>query len=173
MYHFSTLTTFLALAILFGTIFLVALIELLLNSRKIRLEGEIRSKIDTLKNSYSERISALAAEKISYLDALAKQPVEKIDTYALEAEYEEKLAHITASDHKQLERAQDKAKKLEAQAKLQADQYLDERKKQVEAELVELVLHVTKKVLPEGLTYSIQKELVIKALQEAELRGNS
>ena len=58
---------------------------------------------------------------------------------------------------------------MQAEAELKAEEYLASRKAEVEQELMNLVMSVTKKVLPEGLNYDAQKELVMHALQDAKI----
>ena len=84
----------------------------------------------------------------------------------LTAEHDAQIKALREKSHKALEKAEEKAHKLEHDAKQQAEEYLEKRKKEVEAELMDLVIKVTKKVLPEGLTYEAHKELVVQALRD-------
>ena len=45
------------------------------------------------------------------------------------------------------------------------------RQKEVESDLMDLVMSVTKKVLPDSLTYDVQKQLVLDALRDVKSEG--
>jgi flagellar biosynthesis/type III secretory pathway protein FliH len=52
---------------------------------------------------------------------------------------------------------------------MKAEEYLATRQKEVEADLMNLVMHVTKKVLPKGISYEAHKDLVVAALRDVKI----
>lgn len=154
-----------------GTIFLVSLIELLFTIRRRKVHQDIEQKIKEMKTSYNESINKMVLEEEQKLEEADKQVEEmsqqlNTDKEQIEEEFKEKIDDIKSSSEKALANAKAKAKKLEQEAHLKAEEYLESRKKEVEEELMNLVLSVTKKVLPEGLTYEAHKELVMSALKD-------
>ena len=158
-----------------GGIFVVALVELLFSRKRKKVEHEIKEQIDGLKESYSTTLGQVTTQDAEKLSA-ARKEVDAIKSSLgkekedLEAKYKAELDEALADSQKELESAKAKAKKLQEQAKLQADEYMASRTKEVEDELVGLVLDVTKRVLPGTLTYEIHKELVLQALRD--VRGD-
>lgn len=154
-----------------GTIFLVSLIELLFTIRRRKVHQDIEQKIKEMKTSYNESINKMVIEEEQKLEEADKQ-VEVMsqqlntDKVQIEEDFKEKIDDIKSTSEKALATAKAKAKKLEQEAHLKAEEYLESRKKEVEEELMNLVLSVTKKVLPEGLTYEAHKELVMNALKD-------
>lgn len=164
---------FLIGAVVVGTIFLVSLLELLFTIRRRKVNARLRQKLQELKGNYTESINKMVLEN----DAKLEETEKKLEVVSenlskekgsLEEEYKRKISDITAKSKHSLELAQDKAKRLEMEAHQKADVYLEERKKEVEEELMNLVISVNKKVLPEGISYSAQKELVMKALHDVK-----
>lgn len=154
-----------------GTIFLVSLIELFFTVRRRKLNQDIQGKIKEMKASYNESINKMVLEEETKLSEVEKQVQtvnEQLETERthITEEYTEKIDDIKSSSERALAAAKAKAKKLQEEAHLKAEEYLESRKKEVEQELMNLVLSVTKKVLPEGLTYDVQKELVMNALKD-------
>jgi hypothetical protein len=161
-------------ASLSGTLFLVAILELLLTVRRRKVAEELEAHIKALKADYNTSLNRVVLEDEAKMEEIEKQAPEGEassgpETEALAAEYEAKLAEVTAKSDKAVEAARAKAKKLEQEAKEQASAYLAERQKEVEEELMDLVLNVTKKVLPAGITYQAQADLVLQALRDARL----
>lgn len=170
-----TFLFFLLIATLAGTIFLLALIELLFTRQRRKVNKQLQEQLHAIKVSYNESINKIVLEadaksedsgKDSSQALLAKQ---KEAAAKLEITYKEELEKAAHSQDQALAKAKARAKQLEAEAKQRADEYLASRQKEVEADLMDLVLHVTKKVLPETLTYDIHKELVLQALREVQL----
>lgn len=160
-----------------GTFFCVSFIELLLTIRRRKAQAELDQHIKELKASYNEQLNRVVLEDEAKLEELEEKATNEVSTDTerdiLKTEYEAKLAEVTAKSNKAVDAAKAKAKKLEQEAKLQADEYLAERQQEVEEELMDLVLSVTKKVLPEGITYEGQKELVLQALRDVRLDKDS
>ena len=153
---------------------MLSVIELILTARRRHIGEELEKHIKDLKANYNTSLNRVVLEDEAKMEELEKQAESTQETAspdkdALAAEYEAKLAQVTAKSEKAVEAAQAKAKKLEEEAKLKASEYLAERQKEVEDELMELVLNVTKKVLPQGITYQGQSELVLQALRDVRL----
>ncbi|HSI20668.1 MAG TPA: hypothetical protein VLA04_03095 [Verrucomicrobiae bacterium] len=156
-----------------GTIFLVALIELIFTIRRRKVHNELESKIKELKTTYNESVNKLVIdgesklveteEQVKSLSGQAEATKEEVTK-----EYEDKLKKLQEETEKELAHAKARAKKLEQEAKLKAEDYLATRKKEVENDLMDLVMSVTKKVLPDGLGYEIQKQLVLEALRDVK-----
>lgn len=154
-----------------GTAFVVSLLELLLTVRRRKAEEAVREQVANLKTSYNEAIQRVTQDDLQKLQEV-KGEVDGIkaksqeDKGKLEEEYQQKLNEALSASQKELEAAKARAKKLESEAKLKAEEYLAQRQHEVEEDLMNLVVDVTKRVLPKGLSYDIQKELVLEALRE-------
>lgn len=155
------------------TIFLVTLIEFVLSHGRKgesekeetdheKIEEEHKKELADLKKKYETKLKE--AEKAA---TDAPLDVSKAEEDDMAKKYEAQIAEMTSSNEKELEKAKEKIKKMEADAKIEVEEYMNARESEVEDQLMELVLSVTKRVLPDGLTYEIQKELVSSALQEA------
>jgi flagellar biosynthesis/type III secretory pathway protein FliH len=171
----QSLLIFVAIAALAGAVFGIAFIELIFTSRRRKADTELHWQIKDLKAAYTAEINRLVVEETDELDEMDDKlaSVSTADTAAQEAlvtGYQEQLAKLDKESREALARAKAKARKLELEAKESADDYLTERKKEVEADLMDLVLHVTRQVLPATLTYDVQKQLVLEALREIELK---
>jgi F0F1-type ATP synthase membrane subunit b/b' len=159
-----------------GTIFLVSIIELLFTIKRRRGHAELERKIKELKLQYNESVNKLVIEDESKLEE-AEEQVKTVNeqlagaTTEIKEEYEAKIDKLKSESEKALASAKARAKKLEEEAKMKADEYLATRQKEVEHDLVELVLTVAEKVLPEGLEYTVQRDLVLKALQVVKDEG--
>jgi flagellar biosynthesis/type III secretory pathway protein FliH len=154
-----------------GAVFFVSLIELIYAIRRRRIHEELNAQIKEIKSSYTDSVNKLVLqedEKLSSVETQIEAATQQIEQEkeVLKSEYEAKIEHIQEASEKAVAHAKAKAKKYEEDAKDQAKAYVDERKKEVEQELMDLVIQVTKKVLPQGITYDIQKELVMKALED-------
>lgn len=161
-----------------ATVFLVALVELIFTRRRRKIDQEISEKMKALKASYNESVNKMVLEEESKLEeaderteALNKQLEEERAT--LEKDFKTQLDDIQTHTQKEIAAAKAKAKKLHEEAQLKAEEYLESRKKEVEEELMNLVISVTKKVLPEGLAYDTQKELVMQALRDVKAPKHS
>lgn len=168
--HISLLLFAVGLA-LSSAVFLVALLELLFTVQRRRITRKLEEEIKGLKANYNTSLNKLVLEDDAKLEE-ADKTAESVKTQVeaekklLADEYQKKLDSITQKSDKELDTAQAKAHKLQREAKMKADEYLHDRQKEVEQELMDLVIAVTKKVLPQGINYEGQKELVKHALQE-------
>jgi flagellar biosynthesis/type III secretory pathway protein FliH len=159
-----------------GIVFFVSLFELLFTVRRRKAHAALEAKIKELKTTYNESVNKLVIDGESKLEETEKQ-VEELSGQAestkvqVTSEYEAKLAKLQEEADKEVAHAKARAKKLEAEAKLKAEEYLASRKDEVEHDLMDLVLSVTKKVLPESLEYTVQKELVLEALRDVKAEG--
>jgi len=161
-------------AYLSGTVFVVALIELVFTMRRRKANNELQKAIKEMKSHYNQSINKLVLQddaEINEAEKAAQASTEQLEAQkqALETEHQAKIDELTKESEKALDAAKAKAKKLQEEAKLKADEYMTNRQKEVEEELMDLVLSVTKKVLPEGLTYDIQKELVMHAFKDVQI----
>ncbi len=156
-----------------GTVFLVSLIELLFTVRRRKSHMALEAKIKELKNTYNESVNKLVIEDEGKLQETEKK-VEALSGEATSAreevtiQYEEKLKKLQEETEKELEHAKAHAKKLEHEAKQKAEEYLASRQSEVEHDLMDLVISVTKKIIPESLTYEVHKELVLEALRDVK-----
>ncbi|CAN5129775.1 hypothetical protein BH11PAT4_BH11PAT4_1180 [soil metagenome] len=170
------LILFAAGASIAATIFLVAALELVFTIRRRKLHEQLDAKVKEMKSNYNQSVNQLVMEEEQKLQE-ADQHVETVTTKAeedkqsIESDFKARMEKLEEETQKALDKAKEHAKKLEAEAKLKAEEYLESRKDEVEQELMNLVMSVTKKVLPQSLTYDIQKQLVINALKDAKL-GN-
>lgn len=163
-------------ASIIGIVFFVALIELLMTVRRRKAYAEMESKIKELRATYNESVNKLVVEGDTKIVESEKQVTEVLGQVegtkqAIAGEYEAKLEKLRQDADKEVAHAKAHAKKLEAEAKLKAEEYLASRKDEVEHDLMDLVLSVTKKVLPESLEYSVQKQLVLEALRDVKQEG--
>lgn len=155
------------------TVFIVAVIELYFTRHRRKLQENLDQKVKELKVSYNTQLNQLVLEDEKKLEEAEEKvgdltELEKNEKKKLEKEYKEKLEKITAQSEKALTQAKEKAKELEKEAENRAETYLKNRQKEVEEDLMNLVMSVTKKVLPQGITYQIHKELVLSALQDVK-----
>jgi len=154
-----------------GTIFFVSLVELIYTIRRRKVNEGLNERLKEIRASYTDNARKLYTEEETKLHSAEEKVTGASEEIAKEKqlvveEYEEKIDKLEESSEKALATAKAKAKKLEEEAKLRAEEYLNARKKEVEQELMDLVIAVSKKVLPEGITYDGHKELVIKALDD-------
>jgi flagellar biosynthesis/type III secretory pathway protein FliH len=159
-----------------GTVFFVSLFELIFTIKRRREHVELEAKIKELKATYNESVNKLVIDGESQLEETEKQVdtlEERLDTTAEEVakKYESEIVKLKAESEKELASAKAKAKKLEQEAKLKADEYLVTRQKEVEHDLMDLVISVTKKVLPESLPYELQKQLVLEVLRDVKAQS--
>lgn len=157
------------------TVLVVSIVELIFTVKRRKAAHEVEQKIKQMKADYNASINALVLEDEKKLEE-AEEKGESVETQAkqqeeeLKAEFETKLDAITKDSTKALDTAKARAKKLEAEARQKADEYMKNRQQEVEEELMNLVLSVTKKVLPAGISYENHKELVMQALREVKLQ---
>ena len=154
-----------------GTIFFVSLVELIYTIRRRKVSEGLEARLKEIKASYTENASKLITEEEAKLETAEKRATVATETLeeqknAIKVEYEAKIEKLEESSDKALASAKARAKKLEEEAKLEAEEYLNARKKEVEQELMDLVIAVSKKVLPAGITYEGHKDLVLKALED-------
>jgi|GEM_PF-5236757 len=156
-----------------GTIFLVSLVELFFTIRRRKVKEGLEQKLQELKKAYNESVNSMVKEEEGKLEVADKQVEEahaevEAQKEEITNEYKEKIDALEKESDHALDLAKARAKKLEEEAKMKAEAYLETRKTEVEQELMSLVMNVTKKVLPESLTYDLQKELVMHALEDAK-----
>jgi F0F1-type ATP synthase membrane subunit b/b' len=129
-------------------------------------------------------VNKLKESKISYLRQLAfrkvkeKQEIEKLKGIVkkLEEKHRELLLEQKSQAKKSFEaereeiikKAQLRAAKIEQEAREEADNFVEEQKKEVQAKMVDLVMGVTKKLLTKSLKYKDHLELIEEALQDME-----
>jgi flagellar biosynthesis/type III secretory pathway protein FliH len=159
-----------------GTVFFVSLFELIFTIKRRRTHAELENRIKELKVQYNESVNKLVVEGESKLEETEKQVEvleEQLDgaTEEVTQKYESEIDKLKAQSEKELAAAKARAKKLEQEAKLKAEEYMATRQKEVEHDLMDLVMSVTKKVLPESLPYELQKQLVLEALRDVKAEG--
>ncbi|MCC2631967.1 MAG: hypothetical protein K0S20_666 [Patescibacteria group bacterium] len=165
-------------ASLTGTVFLVSLIELIFTAKRRREHEQLDQKIKEIKTQYNQSINELVLKDDAEITAVQENLAETAshveeEKETIEKTYKDQIESLTAESKKALEAAKAKAKKMEALAKQQAEDYLESRQQEVEEELMDLVISVTKKVLPKGLTYEAQKQLVMDALRDVKTEGEA
>jgi len=170
----SALLIFIIASIITGTIFLVALFELIFTVKRRKVQDELQTKVHQLKTTYNESINKMVVEEDGKLEEAEKEVAAaadqaKIEKEHLEESYKEQLEEATHDSKAAMERAKARAHKLEEEARMKADEYVANRQQEVEEELMDLVMHVTKKVLPQGLTYEGHKDLVLSALRDIKV----
>jgi flagellar biosynthesis/type III secretory pathway protein FliH len=161
-----------------GAIFLVSLVELILTVRRRKIKESLEKKLADLKAAYNMSVSQLTLEKSTESEKLSQieqQLTEKFtaEKTELEKDLHSKVSEVEKKANQALNRAKEKAKALQAEAQLKAEEYLEKRRDEVEDDLQELVLSITKRVLPEGLTYEVHRDLIAAALKEAKLTGGT
>jgi len=165
------LVAFFAIACLSGAILLVSIVELAFTVRRRKVQESLERQLKELRVAYNESVNKLVLEGDSKLTE-TEQQLEEVGTQAatikeqLEQDHAAEINELKEKSRKALERAQEKARTLEKEAKEQAGAYLEKRKKEVEDELMNMVITVVKKVLPAGITYEAHKELVAEALRD-------
>lgn len=168
---------FITIAVISATVFAVSLLELLLTSRRLRIEAGLRHQISDLKTEYNLSLGRIVLEDDAKLNEADKQIAMLSEQDHSEQNQTTSAAETAAQteleqSRKELEHAKQRAKKSDEIARQKADDYFKTRQAEVENELMDLVIEVTKKVLPEGLTYESHKELVLQALQQIRTEGN-
>ena len=176
MLNQTSLLIFAIGASLSGAVFFVALIELLFTVRRRKINTQLEEQLHALKAGYNEQINTLVisddakiTEVETQVDSITSQAQAEKD--ALTAAHAAEVEELNKNAKEALAKAKEKAKKLEEEAKSQADDYLKNRQQEVEEDLMDLVMHVTKKVLPGNLTYDLHKELVLEALRDLRAEG--
>jgi F0F1-type ATP synthase membrane subunit b/b' len=169
----SQLLIFSAAAALLATVFLVSLLELIFTIKRRKVHEGLQRQIKDLKASYNESINQLVIQDDATITT-AEQQVTTLtssltgEKETLEKTYKTQLEEVTASSKKALEAAKKRADKVRQEAEAEANDYLASRKQEVEEELMNLVIEVSKKVLPKGISYEAQKELVMEALRDVQ-----
>ena len=170
------LLIFSIVASLAAAICLLSMVELALTVRRRRIAERLHGQLKDFKASYNETINRLVleqdADSAPKPEQESQSAVPTEDRAAIEEEVKKKYEGLEEKNRKALENARARAKKLEDEAKHQADDYLSSRKKEIEEELMGLVISVSKKVLPEGISYDAHKELVMQALREVKTGDN-
>lgn len=161
-------------ASLVGTVFLVSLAELLFTLRRRKMHTELEGKLKEMKASLNQTINQLVMEdekKIAETEKQAEETKAKLEAerQALEAAYQDKLKQITDHSREELSAARARAHRMQEQAELKAEEYLSGRKREVEKELMQIVLSVSRKVIPKGISYEAQRELVMRALRDLNI----
>jgi flagellar biosynthesis/type III secretory pathway protein FliH len=159
-----------------GIVFFVSLIELIITIRRRKAHHALEARIKELKTTYNESVNHLLIEGEGKLEETEKQVTDisgKVEgeKAQITTEYEAKLEKLKEEADKEVAHAKARAKKMEEEAKLKAEEYLASRKDEVEHDLMDLVMSVTKKVLPESLDYQAHKELVLEALRDVRSEG--
>jgi flagellar biosynthesis/type III secretory pathway protein FliH len=151
-----------------GIVFFVSLIELIITIRRRKAHHALEARIKELKTTYNESVNHLLIEGEGKLEETEKQVTD------ISGKVEGEKAQITTEYEAKLEKLKEEADKEVAHAKaakLKAEEYLASRKDEVEHDLMDLVMSVTKKVLPESLDYQAHKELVLEALRDVRSEG--
>jgi Skp family chaperone for outer membrane proteins len=161
-------------ASLVGTIFLVSLIELIFTLRRRKVHNELESKLKEMKSTLNQTINQIVLDDEKKILESEKEVAEaktnlEAERVALEREYQEKLKAITDHSREELSAARARAKRMQEQAELKAEEYLSDRKREVEKELMQIVLSVSRKVIPKGISYDAQRELVMRALRDLNI----
>lgn len=164
---------FAGLSALLGGIFFVSLVELIFTVHRRKTIEKLNELIKEMRTHYNQSINRLVVVGDAKLDSADTQIKEvngslEAEKAELEKTFQSKIDDITAKSEKELESAKGRAKKLQQKAKEEAADYLKERKAEVEEELMNLVISVSKKVLPEGITYDAHKDLVMQALRDVK-----
>ena len=173
----TAILIFITIAVIAATVFAVSLLELFLTSRRLRIEAGLRRQISDLKSQYNLNLNRIVLEDDAKLSEVDKQIAILSEHSQSEETPAASLAETSAQteleqSRKELERAKQRAKKSDEIAHQKADDYFKTRQAEVENELMDLVIDVTKRVLPEGLTYEVHKELVLQALQQVRSEGD-
>lgn len=165
------LLVFFIIACLAAGVLLVSLVELAFTVRRRKAQENLQGQLKELRAAYNESVNKLVLEGDSQLID-TEQQLDELNGASdsvkeeLSAEHSKELDALREKSRKALEKAEEKAHRLEAEAKESADAYMKQRRKEVEAELMDLVITVSKKVLPEGISYDAHKELVAQALKD-------
>jgi flagellar biosynthesis/type III secretory pathway protein FliH len=165
---------FIAISSIAATIFTVALIELFFAVRRRKVHEAIQEHVRSMKKEYTESINRtvldgeeqIIATETSKAELLQVKETEKAQ---LTQSFEIRMQELENQKEAELARAKAKAKKLEEEAQQKAEEYLADRKAEVERELVGLVMQVSKKVLHTDLTYELHRDAVMQALRDAKL----
>lgn len=165
------LLVFFIIACLAAGVLLVSLVELAFTVRRRKAQESLEAQLKDLRAAYNESVNKLVLEGDSKLTDTDQQledlnGARDTDKEELSAEHKKELDALREKSRKALEKAEEKAHRLEAEAKVSADAYMNQRRKEVEAELMDLVITVSKKVLPKGISYEVHKELVTQALND-------
>jgi hypothetical protein len=173
------LAAFFVIACLSGAVLLVSIVELIFTVRRRKVHESLERQLKELKAAYNESINKLVLEGDSKLTE-TEQQLEEVNGQTtavkeqLEQDHAAEIKDLKEKSRKALEKAQERARALENEAKEQAGAYLEKRKKEVEEELMNMVITVVKKVLPDGITYEGHKELVAQALNDIKAdKGSS
>lgn len=154
-----------------GTILIMSGFELFFTIKRRKHMQALETQLATLKTGVTEQMNKLTLERdqMAVDQAAAEAEMEKQlkeEKKMLETKFEEKLEKAKAKGGVALAEARKEARELEKHAEDQAEAYLEKRKAEVEEELVDLVVDVSKRVLPKGISYQAQKELVMQALRD-------
>jgi flagellar biosynthesis/type III secretory pathway protein FliH len=165
-------------ASILGAVFIVSLIELILTIRRRKVQEELEEQVRKLRTHYktSDNNLVLDDEQTNQdtqkqLETITARSSAELDQE--KKDYQTQLQNLQDTTGKELASAQARAKKLEKEARMKADEYLASRQNEVEQQLMNLVMAVTKKVLPSGITYDMQKSLVMQALQDVKAEKES
>lgn len=154
-----------------GTVFFVSLIELIFTVKRRKTLIEIEKKAKEMKAQFNDSINQMTlaeSTKMQEADAKIEALNQQIndEKARLEQEYQTKMKEANEIHEDSLRKAKERARKMHQEAEKSASEYLSNRRREVEQELVQLVISVSKKVLPADISYEAQKELVMRALHE-------
>lgn len=168
----NSLLIFLIGAIVSAAVLVVSGVELVLSVQRRKKIEALTQQITEIKAQYTAELNKLTLKEDEVLDAKedeieALKDELKEETGNLEEKYKDKLDAANKKAKHALEKAKAEVSKIEGKAKAEAEAYMEKRKAEVEEELVDLVMNVSRKVLPKGISYEAQKDLVMQALRDA------
>jgi flagellar biosynthesis/type III secretory pathway protein FliH len=169
---------FIAFSYISGIVFVLAFIELILTVKRRKAAEQMEHSFKEIKARFNQTINKIVLDDDSKIE-IAEKETEDVQSHlseekaSIEKSFQEKIDAMTAESQKALSAAKAKAAAMEQSAKKEASSYLQSRQKEVEEELMNLVISVTKKVLPEGISYEGHKELVTKALRDVQTKKSN
>ncbi len=142
------------------------------NYREKKIQQIAEKKLHEIKEKYLQQIAERKArekKEIAKLKSIVQDLEDKHRQILRERLNKPKEVIIDKSQADEIiKKAQEKAKKIEEDVKEEADNFLEEQKKEVQTKMVDLVMGVAKKVLAKSLTYEDHRELIEKAFLEVE-----
>lgn len=140
------------------------------NSRERKITRVADKKFEEIKENYIAQIihrKAKEKQDIERLKGIVAKLQDKQRELATEKPPPPPPSYLKKVDEI-MQKATEKAKKIEAAVQENAKKFLDEQKTEVQTKMVDMVIGVSKKVLPKALNYEDHKSLIEEALGEIE-----
>lgn len=153
------------------TVFYILLLIVYFWRRSRKHENELKGFLSTAKKQLDEHKKHVHTEAQTRIEA-AMHIIKKLQKLAenlenqSEKEYNQIVDDAKAKAKVVIDEAHEKAKNIMSHADDDLEDYRQQRRQEVEADMVKLVISVTEKVLGQGLHYQDHVQIIHQAMEE-------